>query len=63
MKTVLNLPDMAFPIKVEQRANGRFRVTYGAEIRDDLDYNAAAKELGLCVFHALACDGKLDSDK
>jgi hypothetical protein len=62
MKTVFQTNDLAFPIKVEQNARGKFRVTYGREVRDGLGYGQAAHELGECMFHALACDGKLDNE-
>jgi hypothetical protein len=63
MSTCLRLPDLAFPVTLEQSPRGLFRVTYGKQVREGLDYSAAAKEFGLCVFHALACDGKLDNSK
>lgn len=64
MKTCLELPDLPFGIKLEQSedARGLFRVTYGAQVRDHLSYAEAAKELGLCIFHALACDGRLNNE-
>jgi hypothetical protein len=49
-----------FPIKVEQYSNGSFKVTYGDQVDDDLNYVDAAKELGLSIFHGLASQGKLD---
>lgn len=56
-----------FGVKVEQFANRRFRVTYGAQVRGStadigLGYAAAARDFGECVFHALACAGMLDND-
>lgn len=62
MKTCINLPDLPFGVRVEQRANGLFRVTYGKQVRDNLTYAAAAHEFGECVFHALACDDKLNNE-
>lgn len=62
MRTCLSLTDIAFPIKLEQAANGRFRVTYGLQVKAGLGYVDAAKELGECLFHALACDGNLDNE-
>lgn len=62
-RTCLNLSDLAFPISIEQRGeNGLFRVTYGLQVKRDLTYAEAAREFGYCVFHALACDGKLGND-
>lgn len=54
------LLDLAYPVTVEQNARGLFRVTYGQQVKDGLTYSEAAREFGKCVFHALACDGKLD---
>jgi hypothetical protein len=39
----------------------KFTVTYGSETTRVLTYVEAAKEYGLCVMHALACEGKLDN--
>lgn len=60
MRTVLSMK-MPYGLLLEQRANGTFKVTYGKEVKDNLEYAEAAKEFGLCLFHALACEGKLDN--
>jgi hypothetical protein len=54
------------PVRVEQFANKRFRVTYGQQVSGatagaGLGYTAAAHEFGESVFHALACAGLLDN--
>jgi hypothetical protein len=59
--TCLELNDIDSPIKLEQRANGTFRVTYGMQIKDYLSYVEAAHELGKYIFHALACASRLDN--
>lgn len=59
MKVVFKAAD----VKLEQRANHRFRVTYRLQVRDDLGYGDAAKELGCCLMHQLACDGELDNEE
>ena len=51
-----------FDIKIEQHKNGLFRVTYGKQVEDNLTYFAAAQQYGLCVFHALAWEGRLSSE-
>lgn len=61
MTTCYENTDLPFPLKLEQSANGKFRVTYGQQIFDKLDYGQAAKELSECLMHALACDGKLET--
>ena len=50
-------------IEVKQSTNKRkrFTVTYGAEVTPNLTYSRAAKELGECIFHHLACEGLLDN--
>ncbi len=60
MKTCHELPDYA--IKLEQRSDLSFRVTYGLQVKDNLNYSQAAAEYGLCLFHALACDDLLNND-
>lgn len=62
MRTCYETTLAGFPIKLEQAANGRFRVTYGAQVDADLTYAEAAKALGLNVMHALACEGQLDNE-
>lgn len=57
----ITLTDLAFPVTVKQDSRRRFSVIYGLQEKHGLSYSAAAKEFGLCVFHALACDGKLDN--
>lgn len=51
-------------IKVEQKESksALLRVTYGKQIKSNLTYAQAAKELGECIFHHLACEGKLDNN-
>jgi len=49
------------PVKLEQKANGKFKVTYGNHVRYDLSYGSAARELGECIMHSLACSGTLDA--
>jgi hypothetical protein len=64
MQTVFETNEFAFPIKVEQH-DGRkalFKVTYGLQSRHHLTYLSAATELGLIMFHALACEGKLNNE-
>lgn len=51
----------AYPIKLEQTGVNSFTVTYGLRIKKHLTYTDAASELGSCIMHAAACDGKLDN--
>lgn len=63
MQTVFEASDMAFPIKVEQHGGRKalFKVTYGLQVADNLTYARAAAEFGACMFHALACVGKINN--
>jgi len=64
-ETPAKLESLAFPvsIKVSHKATKTreplFTVTYGQQVKPDLSYNSAAKELGACLMHALTCDGRL----
>lgn len=49
------------PIVLDQFGRDRFTVTYWRQVKSDLSYAGAAKELGSCILHALACDSKLDN--
>lgn len=61
MKTCIELNDIDSPIKLTQQGKDRFTVTYGQQVKANLTYAHAAKELGSCIMHALACTGKLDN--
>jgi hypothetical protein len=61
MNTVHEFKDGDYPVKLEQRANGKFRVTYGEQVSDQLNELEAAKEYGVCVMHSLCCAGKVDT--
>jgi hypothetical protein len=41
---------------------GLFTVTYGLQQKRGLGYRDAAKELGECILHMLACKGDLNND-
>lgn len=49
-------------IKLEQKDDLTFRVTYGQQILDHLLYNRAALELGACIMHSKACEDLLNSE-
>jgi len=54
--------DLAFPITLIQTGKNQFSVIYGEQEKHDLTYSDAAHEYGVCVMHALACDGKVIND-
>ena len=62
MQTTHEFVDGDYNVLLEQRASGLFRVTYGAEIHDNLTYEKAAEQYGYFVFHSLAYAGKLSYD-
>lgn len=39
----------------------RYRVSYGQDIRENLNYADAASQLGFSIMHSLECAGKLDT--
>lgn len=64
MKTCREESIAGFTIKIEQHEDVRalFRVSYGQQTWDNLTYTDAAKEYGICVFHALACESLLNNE-
>ena len=44
---------------IQQGTSQRFTVRYFKQVRRDLSYAQAAKELGECIMHAAACDGMI----
>ena len=49
-------------VKQEQNKAALFTVTYGLQVKDGLTYARAAKELGECIFHHLACESELNNE-
>ena len=52
-----------YDIVLLQKEPDNFTVQYGAEVKSNLDYYQAAKSIGLCIRHALSCDGKIDDEE
>lgn len=48
-------------IELVQTGFDKFTVRYGLQVKENLDYGRAAAELGACIMHSVACDGRLDS--
>lgn len=48
-------------VTLQQRGKDNFLVRYGRQCHEELNYGQAAMELGSCLMHQLACDGKLDN--
>ena len=49
-------------VKQAQNKAALFTVTYGLQAKDGLTYARAAKELGECIFHHLACESELNNE-
>ncbi len=49
-------------ITLTQQGKNRFTVTYGLQVKEQLSYDHAARELGACIMHLAACEGKLNTD-
>ena len=52
-----------FDITLSQQGRDNFSVQYGSQLVQHIPYAEAALELGSCIMHALACEGKLDNSK
>lgn len=48
-------------VELIQTGFNRFTVVYGQQVQEKLNYGEAAKELGECIMHALACAGRIDN--
>ncbi len=55
--------NIAFPLELSRTGRNRYTVQYGKQVKAGLDYLQAASELGVCLMHALACEGKVDSEE
>lgn len=58
MKVIFSEVIAGFVVELATKGK-KFRVTYGAQVKENLTYAQAAKELGECILHALACEGKI----
>ena len=54
---------VGFPVRLYQSGTGEFSILYGSELHDGLSYEEAAREFGLCLFHALTCVGRIENDR
>lgn len=50
-----------FPVRLIQTGFDQFTVQYGKQIKRGLNYGDAASELGACLMHLCACEGRLDN--
>lgn len=61
MKTCFETEIGGMPVQLKQSGVDSFTVVYFKQIKKDLNYEAAATELGACIMHALACESRLDN--
>jgi roadblock/LC7 domain-containing protein len=59
-KVVYTQEIAGYTIQLRKRSANSFTVVYGKQVKPLLSYADAAKELGQCIMHALACEGRLD---
>lgn len=57
---VFETDSVGYPVTVRQAADRTFSVQYGKQLATGLSYEEAAKELGFCIFHGLACESKIE---
>ena len=50
-------------VELSQQGVESFTVTYGKQVKEYLSYSQAARALGVCMMHALACLGELDNSE
>lgn len=58
MTTVFKIEIAGFEITLQKGSAENFIVIYGYQQYKSCSYEQAAKDLGACIMHALACDGK-----
>ncbi len=49
-----------YAVSIKQTSKKRYTVTYGLQVRTGLSYSEAAKELGLCLMHSMACESLIE---
>ena len=60
MTTIFKTEVAGYEIKLHQVTPRSFCVIYGEQVSTGLTYSQAAQELGECIMHALACEGKFE---
>lgn len=51
----------SYPVRLIQTGFDAFTVSYGLQVKRGLNYADAAAELGTCLMHLCACEGRLDN--
>ena len=60
--TIDNTDNLDIELCQDKTKKALFTVRYGLQIKTDLTYTEAAKELGQCIFHALSCESVLNNN-
>lgn len=60
MTTIFKTEIAGYEITLQQNSKGEFIVGYGYQQYKTDSYKQAAKEIGVCILHALACEGKIE---
>ena len=60
MTIVFKTEVAGYEITLQQNSKGEFIVSYGYQQYKTDSYKQAAKEIGVCILHALACEGKIE---
>lgn len=60
--TVYNQGDGSVAVWQSEDQRGLFKVVYGKDEQKNLTYEQAVTAFGRCVFHSLACAGKLNNE-
>lgn len=56
-------PGLGFPIQLYQESATRYRVTYGSQSANGLDFSTASRMYGQFIFHALQSEGKFEASE
>ncbi len=59
MRILIRNLDIQFGVTLYQTSKNFFAVLYGKQLKEKLTYEEAATEFGLCIMHALTCEGKI----
>lgn len=63
----MNLPEVkvhdaaGYGVFIKQTGKDSFTVRYGLQVKRKMTYAEAAKEMGACIMHALACEGDIEN--
>ena len=63
MKTATFHSHLDTPVTIKWTKRGRYVVEYGRQVKSDLSYIEAARELGECILHSMACCGFADPEE